>query len=590
MVGPPSFASGHRAKKKQKRSDRMKNKNEVKKKDRLRGSYKTTTLKKKKSKPSKKSILKRTKNVKDEEEEERENKGEKVIDEKANDIVSEHKEGVSRILTLVRPPGTPGENACVHQEKLGPQSLRRNTGKNDCTWKSRKKSRGGGLKESKKINAENRYNLGAHIHSNCEFKLQCFNKMLDNEKRYCGNYAVIYHSYSQAYILYEIHAAVASIIFGLENCAPLPRLLLHAFDDLNNAEELKKKHQNTWRTDHDPRFRQAAICASTSLLSADPEASPYTVWDHGYHVGQITGFVKLLLTQLGISHLKSEIVKLCKQYDNGKPRYQKPGKLLQIFVRRDIINSVAYAAQPMGHPCRNRRNLQAHLAKNVKIHGQVRVLCHPKFFLRPDLVKIFPFAADEGYHKARDELHGKLVSLILKALRSPGKRARCFAGIQRAPKTSWYTFWRHPTLKAGGIKVKSSSDWDLVFGASFLMLCGLEIVLYLFGWKRRPIKSFIYSPMRHLAGEVIFPVIKQVGWGIGERSLRLFNSAMFSDLPAKIAETAVVIIANVIHVAGRIGRQVLTESVRFSVHAAGYLGSKLISTACDFAVFAWKSM
>jgi len=32
MVGPPSFASGHRAKKKQKRSDRMKNKNEVKKK------------------------------------------------------------------------------------------------------------------------------------------------------------------------------------------------------------------------------------------------------------------------------------------------------------------------------------------------------------------------------------------------------------------------------------------------------------------------------------------------------------------------------------------------------------------------------
>mmetsp|Transcript_31433 Transcript_31433/g.43759 ORF Transcript_31433/g.43759 Transcript_31433/m.43759 type:complete len:230 (+) Transcript_31433:464-1153(+) len=217
-----------------------------------------------------------------------------------------------------------------------------------------------------------------------------------------------------------------------------------------------------------------------------------------------------------------------------------------------------------------------------------QVLCHPKYFLRPDLVKIFPFSASERYHKRRGELHHKLVSLIRKALHSPETRALCFADIQRRPETKWYNFFQAPI---GAPFKPKSTDWELVFGASVLLTVVLEVVAHIIGWSScRPIKGLIYPSMKYVAMEAIFPMIEHMGLGIGERSLILFNSIMFSERPAEIAEGAakfaVVTISNTV----AMGRQALPVAVNFSVNTGLYLGSVLFNAAYDFAVLAWKSM
>jgi len=44
--------------------------------------------------------------------------------------------------------------------------------------------------------------------------LDCFAEMARNEELHCGEWAVFYHSYSFAALIYEVHAAVAGVLFG----------------------------------------------------------------------------------------------------------------------------------------------------------------------------------------------------------------------------------------------------------------------------------------------------------------------------------------------------------------------------------------
>jgi hypothetical protein len=87
----------------------------------------------------------------------------------------------------------------------------------------------------------------------------CFTKLFENEQRLCGEYAVFYHSYSLAALLYEVQAAVAAVLFRFKsNFASLPRLLKAPFDEVPDAPALLKLFNTKLakgRQDHDPRFR-----------------------------------------------------------------------------------------------------------------------------------------------------------------------------------------------------------------------------------------------------------------------------------------------------------------------------------------------
>lgn len=51
-------------------------------------------------------------------------------------------------------------------------------------------------------------NIRKHVHGKA-----CFDKMIENEARLCGEWACFYHSYSYAALLFEVQAAVAAVLF-----------------------------------------------------------------------------------------------------------------------------------------------------------------------------------------------------------------------------------------------------------------------------------------------------------------------------------------------------------------------------------------
>merc|ERR1719231_316883 len=60
---------------------------------------------------------------------------------------------------------------------------------------------------------------------------ECFAMFQKNEERLCGEWAVFYHSYSFAALIYEVHAAVGAVLFRFRSqFATLPRIIVHEFE------------------------------------------------------------------------------------------------------------------------------------------------------------------------------------------------------------------------------------------------------------------------------------------------------------------------------------------------------------------------
>lgn len=71
----------------------------------------------------------------------------------------------------------------------------------------------------------------------------------------------------------------------------------------------------------------------------------------------------------------------CQNF-GGKPcKSGLDGHILQIFVRADIADKIAYAAKPYGVPDKKRHPIGPHLQESAgPIQGQARLVMHPSFF------------------------------------------------------------------------------------------------------------------------------------------------------------------------------------------------------------------
>merc|ERR1719320_1055686 len=149
---------------------------------------------------------------------------------------------------------------------------------------------------------------------------KCFNKMLDNEEEFAGEWAVFYHSYSSAALLYEVQAAVAAVLFRFKSqFATLPRLLWKPFGHIPNAERMLTEWPTWPDRDHNPAFRAVGLCATSSLLADDSEAPPKSVFLMGYSVGSVLGILDSLLKSCGVpskkvKDLAVEIMNLSKEH------------------------------------------------------------------------------------------------------------------------------------------------------------------------------------------------------------------------------------------------------------------------------------
>ncbi|EGD80693.1 hypothetical protein PTSG_01283 [Salpingoeca rosetta] len=297
-----------------------------------------------------------------------------------------------------------------------------------------------------------RLDYGSAIRSHAHAK-SCFDKMLENEARLSGEWACFYHSYSFAALLFEVQAAVAAVLFRFKSTyATLPRLLLEPFKFMGDAEDIMKKFKLMRGQDHDTRFRAVAISTTTSLLAPDSEAPPKNVFLSGYSCGDVSflGILKTLLVSCHVpkkrvDSLAKEIVKLSEKHGldvsqfGGKRCSSKlPGHMLQIFMKRHLVDKFAYAALPFGVVDKKRQPLSKALGGAGPVMGQARVCCHPAVFMRANLVRMFIYSADHTFHDNREKFQEELTALLDPILGRDDTREAAARGIFAGSLPDWY--------------------------------------------------------------------------------------------------------------------------------------------------------
>eukprot|EP00049_Salpingoeca_infusionum_P002517 m.57750 g.57750 ORF g.57750 m.57750 type:complete len:614 (-) comp11627_c0_seq3:257-2098(-) len=293
---------------------------------------------------------------------------------------------------------------------------------------------------------------GAAVNGNAHAK-QCFDKMLENEARLCGEWACFYSSYSLAALLFEVQAAVAAVLFRFKSVfAPLPRLLKKPFDTMGDAQELMANFPKMKGRDHDPRFRAVAICATTSLVGPDPEAPPRDVFLAGYSCSDVK-FMDILKELLKSCHVPvKKVTKLAKdiikasekagldvsQFGGKGCRSGRQGHMLQIFMKRHIVDQFVYAAHPFGVIDKKRMPISETINGRGPINGQVRICAHPTIFMRANLVRMFLYSADETFHQNRVQFQHDLTELLEPILGSDDTREAAARGIHGGTLPDWY--------------------------------------------------------------------------------------------------------------------------------------------------------
>jgi len=303
----------------------------------------------------------------------------------------------------------------------------------------------------------------------------CFEKMLENEQRNCGEWATFYHSYNHAALIYEVQAAIAAVLFRFRSAySPLPRLMRGCFGDIPDAPSMRAEFPTWPDQDHNSRFKAVGICATTSLLATDPEATPTAVFLHGYAVGALSiTIIEGLLTDCGVAlaeakRLTGKIVGLAEKYGlhvgafGGKAsKSGLSGHLLQIFMKRHLVDKYAYASLPMGVPDVSRDPIGLHLMTCGKPHiqGQVRIVVHPAAFLQASKVRMFVYSADEEFHRNRGTFQELVTALLNPVLGSREARVTAAKGIFGGRLPAWFQPDDQRDATKAAIKKLPTTDW-----------------------------------------------------------------------------------------------------------------------------------
>lgn len=266
----------------------------------------------------------------------------------------------------------------------------------------------------------------------------------------CGEWAVFYHSYNASALLYEVNACIYKLLFrmGSDGCAlaPLPRLFTEDFADVPDTTSLRRKFHSKLTSetgDHDPGYRAVAISAMCSLVAVGPEASTPVVFIGGYsHPDDPVDYKNILsalLTRLVAAHLcpgkkKAAMKKLATRVGQlvdkiiklsedqcldvsafgGKPcPSNKSGHLLQIFIKRDCLDELAYSSLPMGDIDLERDPLSKWLGEDENTnYGQARIIAQPERFTNDACVRTFAASADPTFDTSRETFQLELTKLI----------------------------------------------------------------------------------------------------------------------------------------------------------------------------------
>merc|ERR1712126_473161 len=276
----------------------------------------------------------------------------------------------------------------------------------------------------------------------------CFRVLAQYEVCHCGEWAVFYHAYSFAAVIYELHAAIAASLFRFPSQqSTLPRILVHEFARFPDAPALVEHFNTTYASDmrdHHPDYRKVAISTMCSLVALGPEASTPVVFLAGYSEKDV--FFKGVLEKViesvhvpkrKVKKLATDIVALSERHGldvsqfGGQPcESRRAGHLLQIFIRRDLVDQLAYAALPYGYVDQARHPISEWLdGDNNTNFGQARIVAHPLWLMQRDCVKMHVVSADPRFHHNRGQFQAELTELTGLYLNEPALRDDVSRGI-----------------------------------------------------------------------------------------------------------------------------------------------------------------
>ena len=281
-----------------------------------------------------------------------------------------------------------------------------------------------------------------------EHSVRCISTMMDREKEHCGRFAVFYHCYSLAALIYEVNSCIAEVLYGVPDCPPMPRLLKGPFRHRPHIKTLLSSFTSLSGQDHHPNFRAVAISVSCSLTAPQSEAPPIQTFENGYSCGDLSFqdvltniFRKMGATEDVSSSLAINCCKIAAKNHYNVQSFElpgsssrtseRPGHLLQIFVRRDVVDDIAYGSQPYGVFDPSSNPLSAHLAKDVAPMGQARVFWHPSVFLDPMKSVVYHYAANKEAMLSRRQMRDEMIAEIGKSLfNTPGKVIDAFRRVE----------------------------------------------------------------------------------------------------------------------------------------------------------------
>jgi len=237
----------------------------------------------------------------------------------------------------------------------------------------------------------------------------------------------------------------------------LPRLLKKPFEAIPDAPAMLKAFPTWPDQDHNPAFKACGICATTSLVALDPEATPtqfFLQGGYGASSVDIKVLEKLLMdcgagirSRSAVPTLAKKVLELARQH--GLPQAVGKGNmghLLQVFVHRTCVDRCAYASHPLGAPDPTRQPLsQALTVSDEEIVGQVRITANPSAFMRASKVRLFAASADKTFHYNRSQFQQEVVELLDPILGRSDVREKAVKGIYNGKLPSW---WRDLAAEA----------------------------------------------------------------------------------------------------------------------------------------------
>jgi hypothetical protein len=275
------------------------------------------------------------------------------------------------------------------------------------------------------------------------FAAICFEQMLQREQELEGEFCVFYHAYNGAALMYEVQAEIARCAYGLDDSfSPLPRLFCNQFTDVT-VGKLKNMLRDRRTSDHDTRFRAAAISATPSLFGYGSEAPPLQCFRQGYGCGDVS-FRALLVGIVseggGVTRQKAErmvddICKVGAQYGlltsmygstshpvtHGHSPTLLGGQMLQIFVSLKEVEDLVYRSHAYGYPHEDAKRISEWLyptePRDTKqwcdpVDGQVRILCRPDALVDSNRARIYHYCANWEFFGGRAEDSGSRAAFV----------------------------------------------------------------------------------------------------------------------------------------------------------------------------------